>query len=98
VDRKRIIAVGNSAGGHLALMLAMAPASADLGPSTKIAAVVDFFGVADVAGPWIPEQPKRMELVPVQQSVALKVAGDDADPITIRPLRWISSGRRSSNG
>ena len=72
VDRKRIIATGDSAGGHLALMLAMAPA--DLGPSTKIAAVVDFFGVADVtdqvAGPnqrpyataWIPEQPDRMEL------------------------------------
>src|SRR5580698_5992491 len=36
VDRKRIIATGDSAGGHLALMLAMAPA--DLGPSTKIAA------------------------------------------------------------
>jgi len=66
VDRKRNIASGGSAGGHLALMTAMAPAS-------KIAAVVDFFGVADVAdqldGPrqrpyaavWIPE-PGRMEL------------------------------------
>jgi acetyl esterase/lipase len=74
VDRKRMIAAGNSAGGQLALMLAMAPASADLGPPTNIAAVVDFFGVADVAdqiaGPnqrpyataWIPEQPDRMEL------------------------------------
>ncbi len=72
VDRKRIIATGGSAGGQLALMTAMAPA--DLGPSIKIAAVVDFFGVADVAdqleGPhqrpyavaWIPEQPGRMEL------------------------------------
>jgi acetyl esterase/lipase len=74
VDGKRIVASGSSAGGHLALMTAMAPASADLGPSIKIAAVVDFFGVADVAdqlvGPnereyaaaWIPEQPNRMEL------------------------------------
>ncbi len=74
VDRKGIIATGISAGGHLALMVAMAPASANLGPSIKIAAVIDFFGVADVAdqvaGPnrrpyataWIPEQPDRMDL------------------------------------
>jgi acetyl esterase/lipase len=74
VDRNRIIATGSSAGGHLALMTAMAPASSDLGPSVKIAAVVDFFGVADVAdqvaGPnqrpyataWIPDQPNRMDL------------------------------------
>jgi len=74
VDRKRILVTGGSAGGHLALMTAVAPASADFGPSTKIAAVIDFFGIADVAdqlaGPnprpyataWIPEQPDRMEL------------------------------------
>jgi acetyl esterase/lipase len=74
VDPKRIIVVGGSAGGHLALMTAMAPASADFGPLTKIAAVVDFFGIADVpdqltgahqrpyAVAWIPEQPGREEL------------------------------------
>jgi acetyl esterase/lipase len=74
VDRNRILATGGSAGGHLALMTTMTPASADLGPTIKIAAVIDFFGVADVAdqvaGPnrrryaevWIPEQPDRLEL------------------------------------
>jgi acetyl esterase/lipase len=74
VDPKRILVAGGSAGGHLALLIAMAPASADLGPSIKIAAVIDFFGIADVAdqiaGPnpqpyamaWVPEQPDRMEL------------------------------------
>ncbi len=75
VDRKRILATGSSAGGQLALMTAMTPASANLGPSIKIAAVIDFFGVADVAdqlapGPdqrpyaeaWIPDQPNRLEL------------------------------------
>lgn len=74
VDRNRIVAAGGSAGGHLALMTAMAPTSADFGPSVKIAAVIDFFGVTDVAdqlaGPnqrpyavsWIPEQPDRMDL------------------------------------
>ena len=66
--------MGGSAGGHLALMIAMTPPSADLGPATKIAAVIDFFGITDVAarsaGPdqrqyaeaWIPPQPERMEL------------------------------------
>lgn len=74
VDPKRIIVVGGSAGGHLALMTAMAPASAHFGPSTKIAAVIDFYGIADVpdqltgahpepyAAAWIPEQPGRAEL------------------------------------
>jgi acetyl esterase/lipase len=75
VDRNRILAAGSSAGGHLALMAALTPAAANLGPTTKIAAVIDFFGVADVAdqlapGPnqrpyalaWIPDQPDRMDL------------------------------------
>jgi acetyl esterase/lipase len=74
VDPGQIIAVGNSAGGHLALLDGMMPASAGLGPSTKIAAVIDFYGIADVSdqleGPnpreyaaaWIPEQAQRMEL------------------------------------
>jgi len=74
VDANQIIVVGESAGGQLALMVAMAPPSADLGPVTKIVAVVDFYGIADVAGQlegsnkqpyaeaWIPEQPARMDL------------------------------------
>jgi acetyl esterase/lipase len=74
VDPKRILAAGASAGGELALIAAMAPPSDDWGPTINIAAVVDFFGVADVAdqleGPnqrdyakaWIPEQPNRLEL------------------------------------
>jgi acetyl esterase/lipase len=49
VDPKRILAAGGSAGGHLALMTAITPAAADLGPSIRIAAVIDFFGIADVA-------------------------------------------------
>jgi acetyl esterase/lipase len=49
VDRNRIVAMGGSAGGHLALMTAMTPASADLGVPIKIAAAIDFFGIADVA-------------------------------------------------
>ncbi|MBM3813521.1 MAG: alpha/beta hydrolase [Acidimicrobiia bacterium] len=74
VDKNRIIVTGNSAGGHLSLMVGMTPKSARLGPTTKIAAVVNFYGITDVgdqlAGPnmrqyavtWVPEQQGRFEL------------------------------------
>ena len=74
VDPNQIVVTGDSAGGHLALMAGMAPESAGIGPSIKIAAIVNFYGISDVAdqmeGPhlqsyavtWIPEQPGRMEL------------------------------------
>ena len=74
VDPSQIIVTGSSAGGHLAMMVGMAPESAGLGPSIKIAAIINFYGISDVPdqlqGPhlqsyavtWIPEQPDRMEL------------------------------------
>jgi acetyl esterase/lipase len=74
VDPNQIIVTGISAGGHLAMMVGMAPESAGLGPSIKIAAIVNFYGISDVpdqlqgqhlqsyAVTWIPEQPGRMEL------------------------------------
>src|SRR5260370_41710584 len=74
VDPKRIVVTGDSAGGHLALMVAMTPRSARLGPPTHVAAVVNFFGITDVAdqleGPsiqkyavtWVPEQRDRRGL------------------------------------
>jgi acetyl esterase/lipase len=74
VDASQILVLGESAGGYLALMVGMTPASADLGPVIKIAAVINFYGMSDIAdqleGPhqqayaaeWIPEQPGRMEL------------------------------------
>ena len=74
VDRRRIVITGESAGAHLALMAGMAPKSAGFGSAPRVAAIVDVFGVTDVAdqlaGPnarwyaaeWIPEQPGRMEL------------------------------------
>jgi dipeptidyl aminopeptidase/acylaminoacyl peptidase len=55
-------------------MAGLTPASADLGPATRIAAVVNFFGISDVPdqleGPhkqpyaetWIPDQPNRMDV------------------------------------
>ncbi len=55
LDPNKIVTVGSSAGGHLALIAAFAPASAgfdDLCPGNEplhVAAVVNFFGVSDVA-------------------------------------------------
>jgi len=74
VDTKRIVVTGGSAGGHLSLMVGMTPKSAKLGPPARVAAVVNFFGITDVAdqlsGPrmreyavtWVPEQSGRLDL------------------------------------
>ncbi|MCX6626378.1 MAG: SgcJ/EcaC family oxidoreductase [Candidatus Solibacter sp.] len=74
VDQARIVVTGASAGGHLALMVGMTPASSGLGPAVPIAAIVNGYGVSDVTdlldGPhrqsfaeqWLPEQPGRSDL------------------------------------
>jgi acetyl esterase/lipase len=74
VDPKRIVVTGESAGAHLALMVAFTPASAGLGPAGEVAAVINFCAITDVTeqieGPhatdyakaWLPEQPNRSEL------------------------------------
>ena len=73
VDPAEIIAVGTSAGGHLALMVAMTPSAAGLGETTRIAAVVDFYGMADVAdqlaGPH--SQPYALAWLPFENKMEL---------------------------
>jgi acetyl esterase/lipase len=55
VDVDRIVVAGASAGGHLALTTGMIPASAGFDRSClvpgdpKVAAIVDFFGITDIA-------------------------------------------------
>jgi acetyl esterase/lipase len=55
IDTSRLVISGESAGGHLALTTAMIPESAELDkpcpgvPLPKIAAVVNFYGITDVA-------------------------------------------------
>jgi acetyl esterase/lipase len=74
VDKRRVVVTGGSAGGHLALMVGVTPKSAKLGPVSKVAAVINFYGITDVgdqlSGPnmrdyavkWIPEQSERFVL------------------------------------
>ncbi|MCW5966854.1 MAG: alpha/beta hydrolase [Bryobacterales bacterium] len=74
VDNSRIITVGASAGGHLALMAGMVTKQAKLGPVRSVAAIINVFGVADMGelltGPnkqdvildWIPDGPAQREM------------------------------------
>ena len=48
VDKNRIIVTGDSAGGHLALMVGLTPKQAKLGPTGKVAAEINFYGINDV--------------------------------------------------
>lgn len=73
-DPNRIVVTGGSAGGHLALMVGMTPASANLGKPVKVRAIVNFYGITDVdaqlhganrreyATTWVPEGPDRTAL------------------------------------
>ena len=79
-DTNKIVMSGGSAGGHLALTTAMIPASAGLDrecPGTeelKVAAVVDWYGITDVADlldganmktyavQWMGSMPNRVEI------------------------------------
>lgn len=73
-DPKKIVVTGGSAGGHLSLMVGMANKSAKLGNPVKVAAVVNFYGITDVADQlggenmrqyavtWVPDGPGRLEL------------------------------------
>lgn len=80
IDTSRLVVSGESAGGHLALTTGMIPESAGLdrqcpgAPLPKVAAIIDWYGIADVAdlldGPnrktyavaWLASMPNREEI------------------------------------
>jgi len=74
VDSRRIVVTGDSAGGHLALMVGLTPDSAGFGSAVPVHVVVNFFGITDLSGQfegpnrrsytvqWVPQQPGRSEL------------------------------------
>jgi acetyl esterase/lipase len=93
IDTSRLVVSGDSAGGHLALTTGMIPESAGLdrqcpgAPLPKVAAIIDWYGITDVAdlleGPnrktyavqWLGSLPNREE-----------IAG------RVSPLTYVTSG------
>jgi acetyl esterase/lipase len=85
IDTGRLVLAGSSAGAHLALMAALAPPSAGLdglcpgNEELRVAAVVNFFGVVDVADLLSP---------PHQRGFAVGWIGERPDRDKI--ARWLS--------
>ena len=92
-DPARLVLVGSSAGAHLALMAALAPATAGfdgLCPGNEplaVAAVINFFGVADVAELLAPPHPRDF---------AVGWIGPGADAVgratRVSPLSYVAKG------
>ncbi len=93
VDVNRVILMGHSAGAHLALMTAMAPASAGFDHECpepaplKIAAVIDWFGIADVAD--LLHGPHTQTFA--QQWIGT-APGAEARARSVSPLAYVRSG------
>jgi acetyl esterase/lipase len=95
VDPNLILVLGEAAGGRLALLVGMTPASTESGASIKVSAVIDFYGASDDAiqyvrrglPPILAIHGDADTVVPYEQSVRLtkdlKAAGDDTELITI---------------
>jgi acetyl esterase/lipase len=92
-DEARIVLVGSSAGAHLGLMAALAPASAGFDRSCpgdeklRVAAIVNFFGVVDVAELLAPPQPRDF-------AVGWLGEGPDREALAKRvsPIYYVGAG------
>jgi acetyl esterase/lipase len=93
VDTNRLVLSGESAGGHLALTTGMIPESAGLdrqcpgAPLPKVAAIIDWYGITDVAD--LLDGPNRkayavqwMASLPNREEIARRVS----------PLAYVRSG------
>jgi acetyl esterase/lipase len=93
IDLNRLVTTGESAGGHLSLTTAMIPESAGLdrqcagGPLPKVAAVINWYGITDVAD--VVDGPHRANLA-AQWLGSLP----NRDDITRRvsPLTYVRTG------
>jgi len=92
-DTSKIVLVGASAGGHLALMAGIAPASAGLdeecpaGDEVRVAGIVNWFGITDVADLLSGKN---------QRAYAITWLGNQNDRINIArrvsPLTYVRAG------
>ena len=93
IDTSRLVVSGDSAGGHLALTTGMIPESAGLDrqcpgvPLPKVAAIIDWYGITDVAD--LLDGPNRkayavqwLGSVPNREEIARRVS----------PLTYVASG------
>ena len=91
-DTNRLVVSGNSAGGHLALTTGMLPADSDLGrqclgsESPKVAAIVNWYGITDVADLLDGENQKSyavrwMSSMPDRNEIAARIS----------PLNFVTS-------
>jgi acetyl esterase/lipase len=88
VDGRKIIVSGGSAGGHLSLMVGLTPKSASLGPTGHIAAVVNFYGITDVADllEGVNERKYAVSWVPPSLADRNEVARK------VSPQTWVGKG------
>ena len=97
LDSARVVLVGSSAGAHLALMAALAPASAGLDglcpgdEPLRVAAVVNFFGVVDAAELLAPPNPRDFALGWFGDDPAAR-ASRDALARRLSPLTYVAPG------
>jgi acetyl esterase/lipase len=97
LDSARVVLVGSSAGGHLALMAALAPPAAGfdgLCPGDeplRVAAVVNFFGIVDAAELLAPPNPRDFALGWFGDDPAARV-GRDALARRVSPLTYVAPG------
>jgi acetyl esterase/lipase len=71
IDPQKIIVLGASSGGHTALLVGMLSAAAQLGPITKVAAIIDLFGPTNLNEPGPGQRMKEAGWLPKNDDAGL---------------------------